>query len=188
MIFFNTITVLSNERKVNLPEFYSYLIAHEAQAASMNTTVEYTSSANNATRHEPNAPRHNNNNGHNNSNQRNNYCGGKGRGRGRECGRNNRGLRCQVCSIPGHTALNCYNRFNHAYQVEEYRSGNSVTTGGYNPKSSWYIDTGAINHLTSDLDRLTIQECYHGKDQVQVANGAGLSISHIGHSIIPGLG
>ncbi|KAL7595576.1 hypothetical protein Lser_V15G29196 [Lactuca serriola] len=85
---FTAIAALSNEHKVTLPEFYSYLIAHEAQATSMNTTVEYTSSANNATRHEPNAPRRNNNNEHNNSNQRNNYFGGSGRG----LGRNNGGL------------------------------------------------------------------------------------------------
>ena len=38
----------------------------------------------------------------------------------------------------------------------------------------------------NDLDRLHFHERYGGKDQVQVANGAGLSISHIGHSTIPG--
>jgi hypothetical protein len=48
------------------------------------------------------------------------------------------------------------------------------------------MDTGATDHLTSDLDRLSVPERYHGKDQVQVANGAGLPISHIGHSIISG--
>lgn len=42
--------------------------------------------------------------------------------------------------------------------------------------------------MTRDLDRLTVQERYHGKDQVQVANGAALSISHIGHSLLPGFG
>lgn len=93
-----------------------------------------------------------------------------------------------MCGIAGHIALNCRNRFNHAYQAEEYRGGNSATTGSYNNDTNWYIDTGATDHLTSDLDRLSIQERYHGKDQVQVANGAGLHISHIGHSHIPVLG
>nr|KAJ0200181.1 hypothetical protein LSAT_V11C600317650 [Lactuca sativa] len=79
---FTAITALSNEQKVTLPKVYSYLIAHEAQATSMNTTVEHTSSANNATRYEPNAPRCNKNNGHNNSNKRNKYRGGSGHGRG----------------------------------------------------------------------------------------------------------
>lgn len=53
--------------------------------------------------------------------------------------------------------------------------------------TNWYIDTDATDHLTSDLDWLTIQERYHGKDEVQVANKAGLHISHIGHSIISDL-
>jgi hypothetical protein len=48
------------------------------------------------------------------------------------------------------------------------------------------MDTGATDHLTSDLNRLQIHERYGGKDQVQVANGAGLSISHIGHSKLAG--
>ena len=47
---FTTITVLRNERKVTLPEFYSYLIAHEAQATTMGNTIEFTSSANNVSR------------------------------------------------------------------------------------------------------------------------------------------
>ena len=38
----------------------------------------------------------------------------------------------------------------------------------------------------SDLERLQVHERYDGKDQVQVANGAGLSISHIGHSHLAG--
>ena len=48
------------------------------------------------------------------------------------------------------------------------------------------LDTEATDHLTNDLERLQVHERYDGKDQVQVANGAGLSISHIGHSRLPG--
>jgi hypothetical protein len=48
------------------------------------------------------------------------------------------------------------------------------------------MDSGATDHLTSDLERLHVRSPYGGKDQVQVANGSGLSISHIGHSTIAG--
>jgi hypothetical protein len=48
------------------------------------------------------------------------------------------------------------------------------------------VDSGASDHLTNDLDRLNIYERCNEKDHVQVANGAGLNISHIGHSMIPG--
>src|SRR4051812_13613937 len=43
-----------------------------------------------------------------------------------------------------------------------------------------------MDHLTTDLERLQVHERYDGNDQVQMANGAGLSISHIGHSRLPG--
>jgi hypothetical protein len=36
------------------------------------------------------------------------------------------------------------------------------------------------------MERLHVHERYNGRDQVQVANGAGLSISHIGHSHLAG--
>jgi hypothetical protein len=48
-------------------------------------------------------------------------------------------------------------------------------------------DNGATDHITGDLERLTTKERYAGTDQVQVANGAGLSISHVDHSLITGL-
>jgi hypothetical protein len=49
---------------------------------------------------------------------------------------------------------------------------------------NWYSDTGATDHITSDLDHLSFHERYHGNDNVQVGNGAGLRIEHIGHSSI----
>ena len=48
------------------------------------------------------------------------------------------------------------------------------------------MDSGAFDHFTNDLERLHIHERYNGKDNVQVANGSGLSISHIGHSTLAG--
>jgi hypothetical protein len=50
--------------------------------------------------------------------------------------------------------------------------------------ADWYTDTGTSDHITSDLDRLALHERYHGNDQVQVGNGSGLRIMHIGHSSI----
>ncbi|XBI11140.1 hypothetical protein VPH35_138255 [Triticum aestivum] len=85
-----------------------------------------------------------------------------------------------VCSKFGHDALHCRNRFNHAFQPEEQRerSGNVANTGpggSYSVDTDWYVDTGATDHLTSDLDRLSFHEKYGGKDKVHAANGAGPS-------------
>jgi hypothetical protein len=92
-----------------------------------------------------------------------------------------------VCGKYGHDALRCRNRFNHAFQPDEPRPRNANAAHANNTNDgNWYFDSGATDHLTSDLDRLSLQERYHGKDSVQVANGAGLPITHIGHSQITG--
>lgn len=46
-------------------------------------------------------------------------------------------------------------------------------------------DTDATDHITGEQDLLTLgHDKYNGKDQIQAANGSGLSISHVGHSLI----
>ena len=41
------------------------------------------------------------------------------------------------------------------------------------------MDTGATNHITGELDRLTMHEKYRGHDQIYTAaNGGGMEISH----------
>ena len=46
------------------------------------------------------------------------------------------------------------------------------------------MHTRATDHITSDLDRLAIRENYNGNERVHVGNGAGLHISHVGHSTL----
>jgi hypothetical protein len=123
-------------------------------------------------------------NGGNGSNSRNN-------GNGRNGGNGNRRRwhpRCQLCGNWGHEAIDCRNHFDPNYRPDNYRSGNSASTSSNNNHHNppWYLDTGATDHLTSDLERLHVHERYRGKDQVQVANGSCLSISHIGHSNLTG--
>jgi hypothetical protein len=89
----------------------------------------------------------------------------------------------------GHNALMCGNRFNHVYQADDSRSGNSVTSNHRHddhPQPHLYMDTGATDHLTVYMERLSVQEHYYGRDQVQAANGAGLSISNVGRSRLAG--
>jgi hypothetical protein len=62
------------------------------------------------------------------------------------------------------------------------RAGNTACTSYNTDAPVWHLDSGATDHLTSDLARLHLQERYGGTDHVQVANGAGLFIAHIGHS------
>jgi hypothetical protein len=119
---------------------------------------------------------------------------GGGRHRGR--GRSSRGGRtpgdrqgfssrppCQICGKTSHTAVRCWYRMDESYN-EDPPSAAVATTTSYKVDPNWYNDTGATDHITSDLDRLAVRERYHGGDQVQVGNGAGLCILHTCHSVL----
>jgi hypothetical protein len=116
---------------------------------------------------------------------------GRGRGRGRGSppllptpqGDSSR-LICQVCNKPGHIALTCYNRFNHAYQREPPQPMQAYITAPSSANDlNWYPDIGATHHITYDLNNLNLQqEEYTGQDQVHVGNGQGLPINHLGSS------
>ena len=110
-----------------------------------------------------------------------------GGGRNGGNGRNRQRPRCQLCGIWGHVAGDCRNRYNAEFKPNNQRSGNAASTStsstDYPP---WLMDSGATDHLTNHLERLHVHDRYGGKDQVHVANGAGLSISHIGHSSLAG--
>jgi histone deacetylase 1/2 len=58
-------------------------------------------------------------------------------------------------------------------------------TSSYNADPAWYMDTGATDHLTNSLEKLTVKENYNGTDQVRMANGHGMHIYHIGQSKLP---
>jgi hypothetical protein len=49
----------------------------------------------------------------------------------------------------------------------------------------WYTDSGATDHITGDLDRLTMHEPYHDTDQIHATNWSGINITHIGNTISP---
>ena len=51
--------------------------------------------------------------------------------------------------------------------------------------ANWLLDSGATHHITSDLNNLSMHQPYHGNDDVLIADGSTLSISHTGSSLIP---
>jgi hypothetical protein len=46
------------------------------------------------------------------------------------------------------------------------------------------LTRGATDHITSELDKLTMREKYGGSDQVHTASGSGMPISHLGQTTI----
>ena len=130
----------------------------------------------------------NNNGGHDNYN-----TNGRGRGNFNGHGRgnynNNAGdcdrPRCQLCNVTGHVVKDCWYRYDPNFVPRERTSNAANYNNNYGAESNWCIDTGATDHITSDLERLHVHDKYHGNDQVHTANGAGMDINHIGHSIKP---
>ena len=57
-------------------------------------------------------------------------------------------------------------------------------TNSYGVDTNWYMDCGATDHITSDLEKLTVRERFTGGDQIHTANGSGMSINHIGYAAI----
>ncbi|CAA7053046.1 unnamed protein product [Microthlaspi erraticum] len=144
----------------------------------------------------------------NNNNQRNNYHGqARNNSRGNQTwqqqglSRNDpnapRGYqgRCQICGVQGHSAKRCpqlpfsspaYNnntRHNNS-PVSWQPRANMAVTQAYNP-NNWVLDTGATHHLTSDLDNLSLHQPYTGADEVTLADGSSIAISHTGSTILP---
>jgi len=86
----------------------------------------------------------------------------------------------------------CWFRFNKKYvaprdggarpiKTAPQKSASSATPS-YGIDTNWYFDSGSTDHITNDLDRITSRERYGGQDQIHVANGKGMDISHVGKS------
>ncbi|KAK1614057.1 hypothetical protein QYE76_019574 [Lolium multiflorum] len=109
-----------------------------------------------------------------------------GGGYSNNSGNGNRPL-CQLCGKLGHIASRCFKRFKREFLGVGNDGGGAPRqaaaathapapqghTPSYPIDPAWYADTGATDHLTNDLDKLTVREPYVGHDQVHAANGAG---------------
>jgi histone deacetylase 1/2 len=112
-------------------------------------------------------------------------CGrgnGGGRGRGRALGGPDRKPTCQVCFKRGHTATNCWYRYDEDYVPDDKRV--AAASSSYSVDTNWYIDTGATDHITGELEKLTTKDKYNGNEQIHTASGAGMDISHIGNTVV----
>jgi hypothetical protein len=111
-------------------------------------------------------------------------CGGSSSqsGRGSETTKNSNMPQCQVCLKFGHTAKKCWYRYEDDSSYEPCTA--SLSSSG-DVNNNRYIDSGAIDHITGDLDKLTMHDPYCGNDQIQTTNRSGMDITCVGNSIIP---
>jgi histone deacetylase 1/2 len=106
-----------------------------------------------------------------------------GRGGGGRSSNFLQGVFCQLCGKEGHLVIKCYKRFDTTFTGPPQKSASSATAS-YGIDTNWYVDSGATDHVTSELEKLTIRDKYGGHDQVHSASGAGMDIDHIGSSVL----
>ena len=191
--FVSSMTIKDN---VSLSDLYAQLLSYEARLLQQNQDGgHFYSSANSASRGQGQ--------GRARGRARGPGRGQIGSGRGSNKSSSNRSFDdqdeaplCQLCERTGHTVHNRWYRFNRKYVPPSNGVGGARQPGSstqksvssavpsYGIDSNWYMDSGSTDHITSELDKLTTRERYHGGDQILAADGKGMSISHIGKSII----
>jgi histone deacetylase 1/2 len=188
---------------ITLSRLYSQLLAYDQRQLLLAepTPPEFESSANAASRQwRPRNDATNNYNGRSRGDRREDHSddrrddrsfqqgrgggrgnpgGGRGRGRGRRRTTPWADVTCQICNKEGHYVKDCWSRYsNH----DDY--GEKEVHAAYGVDTNWYQDSGATHHITGELNNLTLRDAYKGHDTVNTANGQGMNISHIGHSVV----
>jgi hypothetical protein len=88
-----------------------------------------------------------------------------------------------LCGKKGHTVLKCYKWFDRNYTGED-RSASATISASYDVDTAWYADSGATDHITADLEKLTTRDKYLCNDQVHTVNGSGMTIDQVGDLVI----
>jgi hypothetical protein len=52
---------------------------------------------------------------------------------------------------------------------------------------NWYLNSGVTNHITGELEALTMHEKYSGNDQIQAVTCVGMYIIHVGNTVLPSI-
>jgi Reverse transcriptase (RNA-dependent DNA polymerase)/GAG-pre-integrase domain/gag-polypeptide of LTR copia-type len=94
---------------------------------------------------------------------------------------------CQICFKRGHSARECYFRFDHAYSntpSTHQQAQALLAAPSASASAGWYLDSGATHHVTADINNLSSFLPYNGTDQLQVGNGMTLSICNLGSGLL----
>ncbi|KAB2613400.1 hypothetical protein D8674_035716 [Pyrus ussuriensis x Pyrus communis] len=93
-------------------------------------------------------------------------------------------IQCQICRRHGHSAIDCFNRLNMAYEgrvpaprLQAYAAAApSPASASPSGIQNWLFDSGANAHITNDLHQVSNPRPYNGTDNVNgVVDGSGPS-------------
>jgi hypothetical protein len=85
---------------------------------------------------------------------------------------------CQICNIHGHPAKDCWWRYGDDDDSDRGRKGDKgANFASYGVDTNWYSDTGATDHITSELNKLSMHEKYTGHDRVCTIEVTSMHIS-----------
>jgi len=174
-------SIRTRERPFTFEELHSHLLAHDDYIRRESQVDIQVPTANIAQRHSKNdgllpTPSHDKSPHLNTSN-------GRGYQTRKTRGFNSRGNRppprCQFCSTIGHIARYC----------PEIPKSNNSPTAHYASASpttpNWVFDIGASHHISTNLNNMHIHSEYDGTEEVQICDGTGLKISHVGSTTLP---
>ncbi|PRQ42936.1 putative transcription factor interactor and regulator CCHC(Zn) family [Rosa chinensis] len=85
------------------------------------------------------------------------------------------GVECQYCKKKNHTADRCYHIIgfpSHQQQSPPLHPSAMLASSSATPQF-WLADSGATNHMTSEVQLLNNVAPYNASDTVQVGNGQG---------------
>ena len=86
-----------------------------------------------------------------------------------------------MCGKFGHSAKICRNY--KIFSIQELVANLAQISGSAN-NQNWVMDSGALNHVTNDLNNLSLYFEYRGPDEILVGNGSSLKITHNGSTQI----
>ena len=92
--------------------------------------------------------------------------------------------KCQFCGVYGHSARRCPQAPSSGSATPWQPQANIAQVPHYNA-ANWILDSGTTHHLTTDLANLSMHQQYSGGEEVQVADGTGLQITHTGSGLLP---
>jgi hypothetical protein len=85
---------------------------------------------------------------------------------------------CQICGKTNHSVFKCFDPSNMG-------DNNANAGGSYSVDTNWYVDSGATDHATGQLNKRAVSDAYTSGNQIFTTSGSGMHIAHNGSFVIP---